>query len=190
MPMKKQGGITLIALVITIIILLILAGVTLSTVLGNNGIVKQAQKAVENHRDSVAREDVGMAWSGAATKYYEKSITNSNEKTDEEFFKEELENQEIPNGKIEKISSNGNGAFFVDYKSNDQNKDYRFLIENGEVSQLGIWKDNEDYSYTFSETGDIIKVGDIVKYELILNKTGNAVDPTKLQKLKDDLRSY
>ena len=44
---KNDGskGITLIALVITIIVLLILAGVTISMVLGDDGIIAQAQGA-------------------------------------------------------------------------------------------------------------------------------------------------
>ena len=37
--MKKEKGITLISLVITIIILLILAGVTIATLTGNNGLL-------------------------------------------------------------------------------------------------------------------------------------------------------
>ena len=40
--MKKQKGITLIALVITIIILLILAGVVINLTLGENGIIRLA----------------------------------------------------------------------------------------------------------------------------------------------------
>ena len=46
--LKKQNGITLIALVITIIVMLILAGVVISMVVGDNGIItksKQAKKA-------------------------------------------------------------------------------------------------------------------------------------------------
>ncbi|MFR5682706.1 MAG: type II secretion system protein [Clostridia bacterium] len=43
--LKKQNGITLVALVITIIVLLILAGITLSMVLGPNGIIGRAQEA-------------------------------------------------------------------------------------------------------------------------------------------------
>ena len=43
--MKKQRGITLIALVITIIVLLILAGVSIAMLTGENGIIKQAQKS-------------------------------------------------------------------------------------------------------------------------------------------------
>ncbi len=42
---KKNKGITLIALVITIIVLLILAGVSIATLLGENGILTQANKA-------------------------------------------------------------------------------------------------------------------------------------------------
>ena len=43
--MKKNKGITLIALVITIIVLLILAGVTIAMLMGDNGIITQAQEA-------------------------------------------------------------------------------------------------------------------------------------------------
>lgn len=43
--MEKQKGITLIALVITIIVLLILAGVTISSVMGDNGVLSKADTA-------------------------------------------------------------------------------------------------------------------------------------------------
>ena len=45
--MKKQKGITLIALVITIIVLLILAGVSIASLTGENGILKKAQLTKE-----------------------------------------------------------------------------------------------------------------------------------------------
>ena len=41
----KNNGITLISLVVTIIVLLILAGVTISMLFGDNGIITMAQKA-------------------------------------------------------------------------------------------------------------------------------------------------
>ena len=41
---KKQKGITLIALVVTIVVLLILASVSISMLLGDNGIIKNARK--------------------------------------------------------------------------------------------------------------------------------------------------
>ena len=44
---KSNQGITLVALVVTIVVLLILAGVSISLVIGQNGIVTKAQEAKE-----------------------------------------------------------------------------------------------------------------------------------------------
>ncbi len=56
----KEKGITLIALVITIIILLILAGVTLSTALSDNGLFKRAKEAGEKYKESERQEDEAL----------------------------------------------------------------------------------------------------------------------------------
>ena len=53
---SKEKGITLVALVITIIVLLILAGVTLSTLVGDNGIITKAQEAKQNMANASAEE--------------------------------------------------------------------------------------------------------------------------------------
>ena len=49
-------GITLIALVVTIVVLLILAGITISLVFGSNGVIKKAQEANENTKIAQVRE--------------------------------------------------------------------------------------------------------------------------------------
>ena len=46
--MKRNSGVTMISLVVTIIVLIILAGVSLNMTVGENGIITQAQKAKEN----------------------------------------------------------------------------------------------------------------------------------------------
>ncbi len=46
---KKRKAVTLVALVITIIILLILAGIILNLTIGQDGILTKAQKAGENY---------------------------------------------------------------------------------------------------------------------------------------------
>ena len=53
---KKEKGITLIALVITIIVLLILAGVTIAMLTGENGILTQAQNAKNRTAEAEAQE--------------------------------------------------------------------------------------------------------------------------------------
>ena len=51
---KKEEGITLIALVITIIVLLILAGITIGSISNNNGVIKQSQETTQNaQRESI-----------------------------------------------------------------------------------------------------------------------------------------
>ena len=53
---KGQKGITLVALVITIIVLLILAGVTISLTLGNEGIITKSQQATGNYINAANEE--------------------------------------------------------------------------------------------------------------------------------------
>ena len=58
---RLEKGITLIALVITIIVLLILAGVTISMLTGDNGILKQATSAKDTTDKSEFEEQVKLA---------------------------------------------------------------------------------------------------------------------------------
>ena len=53
----KNKGITLVALVVTIIIMLILAGVTLNIALGENGLFKMAQNSVVLYKEKSKEED-------------------------------------------------------------------------------------------------------------------------------------
>lgn len=59
--MKEQKGITLIALVITIIVLLILAGVSIAMLTGQNGILTQASNADKQNLKAEADEAVKLA---------------------------------------------------------------------------------------------------------------------------------
>ena len=63
--LKTSKGITLIALVITIIVLLILAGVSIAMLTGENGILTQAQKAGEQTDIGKEKEDIALAYNGA-----------------------------------------------------------------------------------------------------------------------------
>ena len=57
---KKEKGITLIALVVTIMVLIILATVSINAVLGQNGIIGKAKQAKESYEKSVKAEDTAM----------------------------------------------------------------------------------------------------------------------------------
>lgn len=68
--MKSQKGITLVALVITIIILLILAGITVATLSGDNGLFNRAKQAKNNTIDAQEAEN-------EAIKSYNNAIDNA-----------------------------------------------------------------------------------------------------------------
>ena len=58
---NQKDGITLIALIITIIVLLILAGVVVNLSLGENGIIKKAQTAVDKYKQAAENEQIEIA---------------------------------------------------------------------------------------------------------------------------------
>ncbi|MFQ8988257.1 MAG: BspA family leucine-rich repeat surface protein, partial [Intestinibacter sp.] len=57
---KKEQGITLIALVVTIIIILILAGITINMILGENGIIRTAQDAKNTWENAIIKEQENL----------------------------------------------------------------------------------------------------------------------------------
>ena len=66
--MKNNKGITLIALVITIIVLLILAGVSIAMLTGQNGILTQASKADTATIQAEVQEKINLALNEVYTK--------------------------------------------------------------------------------------------------------------------------
>lgn len=55
--LKGQKGITLVALVVTIIVLIILAGISISLLLGQNGLLDRAKEARNIQANAEAREN-------------------------------------------------------------------------------------------------------------------------------------
>ncbi len=75
---KNQNGITLIALVITIIVLLILAGVSIAMLTGENGILKQAVRAGDETKLAEQKEQVTIAINALTSEFYEKKYVEQN----------------------------------------------------------------------------------------------------------------
>ena len=74
--LKSNKGITLIALVITIIVLLILAGVTIAMLSGENGILSRAQETNGTHAYYSAEEQVRLAYMAVKTEIMAKKASN------------------------------------------------------------------------------------------------------------------
>ena len=72
--LKERKGITLIALVITIIVLLILAGVSIAMLTGQNGILTQANNAKTSTANKSAEEKVKLAVMAARSQSEDASL--------------------------------------------------------------------------------------------------------------------
>ena len=68
--MKQEKGITLIALVITIIVLLILAGVTIAMLSGNNSAPQKATEAAQKDAIAATKDEIAMNVQEALLNYY------------------------------------------------------------------------------------------------------------------------
>ena len=92
---NSEKAITLIALVITIIVILILAGISISMLSGDNGILQKATDAKTRTDEAQIRERIRLAYNSALTK----DITNQNGEVQKSTLEDELEN-EFPNKTI------------------------------------------------------------------------------------------
>ena len=132
---SKRKGITLIALVVTIVVLLILAGITINTVIGENGIIQKAQQAkdaqiVATYKDRI--EIVCLDWALDKSLNDDIGIDNLWEKMESAgIILDALTD-------VEKIDENGNYVITVP-------EGYKFQIhveENGNVTVDYIGKDD------------------------------------------------
>lgn len=78
--MKKENGITLIALVITIIVLLILAGVSIAMLTGDNGILNKATVASQETLAAEAEEAIKLAVNVVIADKLDPSVTDQTKK--------------------------------------------------------------------------------------------------------------
>ena len=106
---KRSGnaGITLIALVITIIVLLILAGVSIAMLSGDNSILANAKKAKKDNALGDAREQVVLAIDAAITDHFSKKYNEGQESDLHTAVEDVLKDLEVKVSDIEyKYESN------------------------------------------------------------------------------------
>ena len=61
MKLRNKSGITLIALIVTIVVLIIIAGISVSTLTGNSGVLNNANTSKAKHIEGLAKEQVELA---------------------------------------------------------------------------------------------------------------------------------
>ena len=130
MNKSQNNGITLVALVVTIIILLILSGIAIASLTGENGLFKRAQQAKQQTIEGQLREEIVMAIQEIQTE----ELSKGNNVT--------LET--LANGQLEDILKDIT-VELVEDEINGEYKNYEYTIDsnlnvtiNGEVSGAKI----------------------------------------------------
>ena len=116
--LDNKKGITLIALVVTVVVLIILAGVSINAVLGDNGIIKKANQAASVTKEAEVKEAINRT----ILEFY---LTNDYE-TLEDFLKAKAED-----GTIDSVTKNADGTLTV------KKGDYSVTVENKTNSSNG-----------------------------------------------------
>ena len=187
---KQTKGITLIALVITIIVLMILAGVTVVTLTGDNGLLQKANEAKNTTIEAEGLERIKLAVmashdkNGIDTTSLAKNLSQINNLTDTNNKAIE-ENTEITLPKVIKLNNttyeiNTDGEVYKYY-----NTDGLILLldginntRNGHSTTTTTWEDlsgnNNDFTKLDSASNalwsDNSYVGDATNRTLVLNK--------------------
>lgn len=145
--MCEKSGITLISLVVTIIILLILAGITVATITSDNGIIKNANDAKEQTEIAEEKEIVDRATIQAMGNNRRGNLV-------EDELQEQLD-KITDNGKTE-VSDNGEKFEVVFVDSNR----YYTVDKDGNIVEEGkIVVDKSPGDITKDENGDDIEEG-------------------------------
>ena len=137
--MKKNEGITLIALVISIIVLLILAAVSIATLTGENGLLSQAERAREKTIEGEEEEQISIAYSAVRANKLGKNAEAKD-------IKVELENI-VGKDKVKVSGSTKIKVQFVDTQN-------EYIIENGVISKYQKAEATSVYAKVFDTDGD------------------------------------
>ena len=116
--LNNKKGITLIALVVTVVVLIILAGVSINAVLGDNGIIKKANQAASVTKEAEVKEAINRT----ILEFY---LTDDYE-TLEDFLK-----AKVTEGKIDSVTKNADGTLTV------KKGEYSVTVENKTNSSGG-----------------------------------------------------
>lgn len=161
--LKQKKGITLIALIITIIILIILAGVSINVLFGSEGIVTKAKNAKENYKIAQLEEGLQLVKSTVQMDEEKLDITVEeylNKLQEPGIIKFSLDKVEKVNEKVAYITVDKKYKFLVEHKENGtliivyQGKADAVEIPEGEITFTdAIWS-NEKASITINTTSD------------------------------------
>ena len=177
---KKSDGITLVALVVSIIVLILLAGASINLVIGNNGIMQKAAKGREDYTGAAINEQMSL-------NKIEDYIGNE---SSELVSIEEAKQKGILNEKTSVIDTNGNiirvPQGFKIAKDSGANVTEGIVIEDNDIIE-GVGN-NRGNQYVWIPVGNGIKKSDGTTVNITLGRY--TFNSNGTPELKQDAANY
>ena len=150
--LRKNSGITLIALIVTIIVLLILAGVSLRLIAGGDGIMNRASNAVDKNEIETGKERVELFFADKVVEYYKERYVNNNESyADARAYilkdgkvEEDIKDYYLEISDTEYTENNNPKVKLYRYKNSEKG----ITLAEGELSVTGeiVWNSEDGFS--------------------------------------------
>ena len=137
---RDEKGITLIALVITIIVLLILAGVSIAMLTGENGILTQAQNAKNETEEAQEKEKIQLAVTASQLKSTDNNMTINCDNLEEELRQQFDESFSLRDNKDDTFLITINNSQRM-YYVNEEGK----VIDNNNILKITTVEEFEDF---------------------------------------------
>ena len=118
---KQEKGITLVSLVITIIVMLILAGVSLSMVMGDSSVLEQATQAVDETERSSVSDEVSLAVGAVQTAYYGQYSNTTGRLTMAQCLETKLNKNDFTNASNVELRKKDATAYLIVYTHTNNN---------------------------------------------------------------------
>ncbi len=143
---EQVEGITLIALVVTIIILLILSGVAINLSIGSNGIFIRVQESVEEYNKKQKEEEVNMYW-GEAQLNYKDTIEKQVEYLQDKMRKQDPSATAVINGEIIDVTYKGYSMKleYKDTKNEEKINYFNVFISDNSIIKMYTTKNGKIY---------------------------------------------
>ena len=145
---QMQRGITLVALVITIVILIILATIAINMIFGENGLINRADEAKLEQSKAEAKQKLELVLADA---YVEKNI-NKEEYNQYEFLDQFVKNKTNNRGELKGDTAIYNGYAFELDRNVPELKDYVGIQEELKFPELNVTFQNSDDKQTLNVT--------------------------------------
>lgn len=153
---KNQNGVTLIALAVTIIVMLILAGVTMATLTGDTGIITQSRRTAAASTEGTVKENMNSAFTSVSMEVQLDSAANAayNAENNIKKYLQIAADQIAKDVKVDDTTTYSDGKSVSDFTDADKGKYTIYMVNKDSKNYIYIDYIDNTFSLTAHTSAD------------------------------------